>query len=282
MNINWYPGHMKKTVEEIQKKLKLVDFYIEILDARIPYSSQNPLLREMLKHKKGLILLNKKDLADEAMNARWAEHFSQNGNRAMLYTATKPAPEKIVSEAKLLMAEELERQRDKDVNFGPLRAMIVGIPNSGKSTFINGIVGSKSAKVGNRPGITTTHQWIKLGGDLHLLDTPGVLWPKFEDQDVGLSLAFTGAIRDEILDTETLALRLIERLQEVAPTALTTRYGVDTEGEGLAVMEAIGRRRGALLKGAEIDYTKTAGIILDEFRKGVLGRITLERPDGKL
>lgn len=278
MNINWYPGHMKKTIEEIEKKLKLVDFVIEIVDARIPVSSRNPLLNDVLKSKKRLILLNKSDLSEDVENKKWIEKLSNENNNAILYSAANPNSNLIIKESLKLMNEEITKFKEKGVNHGPLRAMIVGIPNSGKSTFINGISKRKSARVGNRPGITTSNQWIKLNPKLHLLDTPGVLWPKFEDKNIGLNLAFTGAIKDEILDTETLCLKLIELLNNLDPKILENRYKIDsTDKTPLEIMENIGIKRGAKLRGNEIDYTKTANIVLDEFRKGTLGKITLER-----
>ncbi|MBP2025145.1 ribosome biogenesis GTPase YlqF [Peptoniphilus stercorisuis] len=278
MNINWYPGHMKKTIEEIEKKLKLVDFVIEIVDARIPIASRNPLLNDVLKNKKRLILLNKSDLSEDEQNKKWIEKLSTENNNAILYSAANPNSNLIIKESLKLMDEEINRFKEKGVNHGPLRAMIVGIPNSGKSTFINGISKRKSARVGNRPGITTSNQWIKLNPKLHLLDTPGVLWPKFEDKNIGLNLAFTGAIKDEILDTETLCLKLIELLDNLDPKILESRYKIESNNKApIEIMEEIGLKRGAKLRGNEIDYTKVANIVLDEFRKGTLGKITLER-----
>ena len=279
MNINWYPGHMKKTIEDIEKKTKLVDFYIEIIDSRIPIASRNPLLSKVLNNKKGLLILNKSDLSDELENTKWIKHLSDENNKAILYSSMKPTVNKIITESFNLMEDEIKKANEKGINRGPLRAMIVGIPNSGKSTFINGITKTKSAKTGNRPGITKTNQWIRLNPKLHLLDTPGVLWQKFEDKDVALNLAFTGAIKDEILDVETLALKLIEKLLIIKPEVLVNRYKVDLNKSSLEIMEDIGLRRGAKLKGNEIDYTKVANLVLDEFRKGVLGRITLEKCD---
>lgn len=278
MNINWYPGHMKKTIEDIEKKLKLVDFVIEITDSRIPYSSRNPLLNDVLKNKKRLIILNKSDLSEDEQNQKWMKELSNDENKAILYSAANPNPNIIIRESLNLMQDLIKKNKDRGINQGPLRAMIVGIPNSGKSTFINGISKKKSARVGNRPGITTSNQWIKLNPKLHLLDTPGVLWPKFEEKDVALNLAFTGAIKDEIMDTETLSLKLIEKLNEMNPSILEERYKISTDGKKpLEIMEDIGIKRGAKLRGNEIDYTKVSNIILDEFRKGTLGRITLER-----
>lgn len=280
MNINWYPGHMKKTIEDIEEKLKLVDFVIEIIDSRIPYSSRNPLFRDLLKNKKRLLIFNKSDLSDPKLNEEWMEKITDENNFAISYNAMKPNVNLVVKKSEELMAEEIKKFQDKGLKKGPLRAMIVGIPNSGKSTFINSISGTKSARTGNRPGVTKTNQWIKIHSKLHLLDTPGVLWPKFEEK-VGLNLAFTGAIKDEIMDRETLALKLIEKLKNIAPASLEERYKISDikEMSSLEIMDEIGKNRGALMRGGLIDYEKVSGIILDEFRKGTLGRITLEEPN---
>ena len=280
MNINWYPGHMKKTIEDIEEKLKLVDFVIEIIDSRIPYSSRNPLFKDLLKNKKRLLIFNKSDLSDPKLNEEWMEKITDENNFAISYNAMKPNVNLVVKKSEELMAEEIKKYQDKGLKKGPLRAMIVGIPNSGKSTFINSISGTKSARTGNRPGVTKTNQWIKIHSKLHLLDTPGVLWPKFEEK-VGLNLAFTGAIKDEIMDRETLALKLIEKLKNIAPASLEERYKISDikEMSPLEIMDEIGKNRGALMRGGLIDYEKVSGIILDEFRKGTLGRITLEEPN---
>ena len=280
MNINWYPGHMKKTIEDIEEKLKLVDFVIEIIDSRIPYSSRNPLFKDLLKNKKRLLIFNKSDLSNPKLNEEWMEKITDENNFAISYNAMKPNVNLVVKKSEELMAEEIKKYQDKGLKKGPLRAMIVGIPNSGKSTFINSISGTKSARTGNRPGVTKTNQWIKIHSKLHLLDTPGVLWPKFEEK-VGLNLAFTGAIKDEIMDRETLALKLIEKLKNIAPASLEERYKISDikEMSPLEIMDEIGKNRGALMRGGLIDYEKVSGIILDEFRKGTLGRITLEEPN---
>lgn len=280
MNINWYPGHMKKTIEDIEEKLKLVDFVIEIIDSRIPYSSRNPLFKDLLKNKKRLLIFNKSDLSDPKLNEEWMEKITDENNFAISYNAMKPNVNLVVKKSEELMADEIKKYQDKGLKKGPLRAMIVGIPNSGKSTFINSISGTKSARTGNRPGVTKTNQWIKIHSKLHLLDTPGVLWPKFEEK-VGLNLAFTGAIKDEIMDRETLALKLIEKLKNIAPASLEERYKISDikEMSPLEIMDEIGKNRGALMRGGLIDYEKVSGIILDEFRKGTLGKITLEEPN---
>ena len=280
MNINWYPGHMKKTIEDIEEKLKLVDFVIEIIDSRIPYSSRNPLFKDLLKNKKRLLIFNKSDLSDPKLNEEWMEKITDENNFAISYNAMKPNVNLVVKKSEELMADEIKKYQDKGLKKGPLRAMIVGIPNSGKSTFINSISGTKSARTGNRPGVTKTNQWIKIHSKLHLLDTTGVLWPKFEEK-VGLNLAFTGAIKDEIMDRETLALKLIEKLKNIAPDSLEERYKISDikEMSPLEIMDEIGKNRGALMRGGLIDYEKVSGIVLDEFRKGTLGRITLEEPN---
>ena len=280
MNINWYPGHMKKTIEDIEKKLKLVDFVIEIIDSRIPFSSRNPLFDDLFKNKKRLLIFNKSDLSNPKLNDEWMEKITDENNFAISYNAMKPNVNLVVKKSEELMAEEIKKYQDKGLKKGPLRAMIVGIPNSGKSTFINSISGTKSARTGNRPGVTKTNQWIKIHSKLHLLDTPGVLWPKFEEK-VGLNLAFTGAIKDEIMDRETLALKLIGKLKKIAPAALEERYKLSNiqDKEAIEIMDEIGKNRGALMRGGLIDYEKVSGIILDEFRKGTLGRITLEEPN---
>lgn len=278
MNINWYPGHMKKTIEDIESKLKLVDFYIEIIDSRIPIASRNPMLNKLLQNKKGLLILNKSDLSEDEQNQKWIKKLTNEKNNAILYSSATPDSNKIVRESLKLMDEEIKRANEKGLNKGPLRAMIVGIPNSGKSTFINGISKTKSTKTGNRPGITKTNQWIRLNPKLHLLDTPGVLWPKFESDEIALNLAFTGSIKDEIMDVETLALKLIEKLNMQDENLLKDRYQLEVKNQKpIEIMEEIGLKRGAKLRGNEIDYTKVANIVLDEFRKGVLGKVTLER-----
>ncbi|MDO5041707.1 MAG: ribosome biogenesis GTPase YlqF [Peptoniphilus sp.] len=277
MNINWFPGHMKKTVEDIEKKSKITDFYIEIIDSRIPVSSRNPLLKKILVNKPGLFILNKQDLSEQDQNRKWMRELSKDGNMAILYNSNKPNANKIIEASFELMKNKIDKFNEKGVELNTLRAIIVGIPNSGKSTFINGISGRKSAKTGNKPGVTKTNQWIKLNPKLHLLDTPGILWHKFEES-TALNLAFTGAIKDEILDVETIALKFIEKLAEIKPEYLSGRYGIEVQNKTpLEMMEQIGKKRGAILKNNIIDYTKVANLVLDEFRKGVLGPLTLER-----
>lgn len=280
MNINWYPGHMKKTKESIQKNLKMVDVVFELIDARIPFSSQNPVIESIVGDKPRVIILNKSDLADSRSNKIWQEYFLSNDIPSVLVDSiTGKGIENLLTMSLDATKEKREGFEKRGVISRPTKAMIIGIPNVGKSTLINTLSGRKGTKTGNRPGITKTNQWIKTRGVLELLDTPGILWPKFEDQSVGLNLAFTGAIKDEILDTETLALRLLERLIISFPHLIEKRYGIEINNDnGLKVMEKIAIKRGCIIRGGEVDYTKVSGIILDEFRKGIIGSITLELP----
>lgn len=280
MNINWYPGHMKKTRESIQKSLTMVDIVFELIDARIPASSQNPVIDSIVGEKPRVIILNKSDLANSHGNKIWQEYFfKKNISSVCLDALSGKGIDRLLEISYSLTDEKRKAYEKRGVISRPTRAMILGIPNVGKSTLINSLSGRKGAKTGNKPGVTKSNQWIKTKGNLELLDTPGILWPKFEDPDVGLNLAFTGAIKDEILDIETLALRLVERLANYFPNLLNNRYNIEIEGKSyLEIMEEIGRRRGCIIKGGEIDYTKVSNIVLDEFRKGVIGNITLEFP----
>ncbi|WP_055078957.1 ribosome biogenesis GTPase YlqF [Lagierella massiliensis] len=281
LNINWYPGHMKKTMDNIKSSLKLVDVVLEIVDARIPIASRNPLLDEVVGDKPRVVLLNKMDLGDENKNKEWLYYFKSKGYEALLIDSVKGTNlNKIENISRQLLTEKFKKLEEKNLDLKRVRAMIVGIPNVGKSTLINRIAKRKSAKVGNRPGVTRQNQWIKTGKDFELLDTPGVLWPKFESEEIGLDLAFTGAIKDEIMDVETLAFKLIEKLNHIDKDIIENRYKIETTGlSTLEIMELIGKKRGCLIKGGDFDYEKISNIVLDEFRKGVLGRITLEGPD---
>lgn len=281
LNINWYPGHMKKTMDNIKSSLKLVDVVLEIVDARFPIASRNPLLDEVVGDKPRVVLLNKMDLGDENKNKEWLYYFKNKGYEALLIDSVKGTNlNKIENISRQLLTEKFKKLEEKNLDLKRVRAMIVGIPNVGKSTLINRIAKRKSAKVGNRPGVTRQNQWIKTGKDFELLDTPGVLWPKFESEEIGLDLAFTGAIKDEIMDVETLAFKLIEKLNHIDKNIIENRYKIETKGlTTLEIMESIGKKRGCLIKGGDFDYEKISNILLDEFRKGVLGRITLEGPD---
>lgn len=280
MNINWYPGHMKKTRESIEKNLSMVDIVLELIDARIPYSSQNPIIDSIVKNKPRIIILNKSDLADSKANKLWRDYYKKKDiDTVFLDSLSGKGVNELLKMAENVTEEKRKAYENRGVISRPTRAMIIGIPNVGKSTLINTLSGRKGAKTGNKPGITKSNQWIKTKGKLELLDTPGILWPKFEEEIVALNLAFTGAIKDEILDIETLALKLIGRLMEYYPKLLKDRYNVEVDDStSLAVMEEIGVRRGCIIRGGEIDYTKVSTIILDEFRKGVIGNITLEIP----
>ena len=277
LNINWYPGHMKKTKEEIVKNLKLVDIVLEIIDARIPESSRNPMLDEILADKPRMIIMNKSDLADPKENQKWINKFKNDGIIALpMNSKEKINTKRIYDQAREVLKEKFEKNKEKEIENPLIRMMIVGIPNSGKSTFINNVSQKKGARVGNRPGVTQTKQWIKTNSNLQLLDTPGVLWPKFDDR-TGLHLSFTNAIKDEILNIEDLTLYFLREMAEEYPENLKERYGIDPTMEAIDIYEAIAKKRGAIISGGDFDYTRTATIILNDFRTGKLGRITLEK-----
>ena len=279
MNYQWYPGHMTKAKRMMQENISLIDLIIEIVDARIPLSSRNPDIDNLAKNKARLILLNKADLADERANNQWTEYFKEKGFFVIKLDSRSGAGMKaingVIQEA---CKEKIERDRKRGIINRPVRAMVVGIPNVGKSTFINTFAGKACAKTGNKPGVTKGKQWLNLPGNMQLLDTPGILWPKFEDPNVGIDLAFCGSIKDEILDIATLALELIKVLQRDYPELLCERYKLDEVcEEALDTMEAIAMKRGCLLPGKRIDYDRVANIVLDEFRAGKIGNITLEQ-----
>ena len=281
MAINWFPGHMVKTKREIQNNLKLVDAVIEIRDARIPKSSKNPDIDTLCAGKPRVILLNKSDLTDPKVTKAWKESLTNDETIVLEVNALKGEGLNAIKPAFLkLLKEKHDRLKAKGLAKITTRAMVVGIPNVGKSTFINKMAKNNIAKTGDRPGVTKNKQWIKTKLGIELMDTPGVLWPKFEDEIVGLNLAFTGAIKDEIMDTEELALKLVERLQETNPEELMTRYKLTELHENpLDNLDAIARKRGAIMAGNQIDYNRIAGIILDEFRGGKIGKISLEKPE---
>lgn len=281
MDFQWYPGHMTKAKRMMQENMKLIDIMIELVDARIPLSSRNPDIDQLAANKSRLILLNKTDMADERVTAQWEEYFKEKG----FYVARTNArsgkgvkgTQTIVMDA---CKEKLERDRKRGIKNRPIRAMIAGIPNVGKSTFINSLVGKACTKTGNKPGVTKGKQWIRLNKSVELLDTPGILWPKFEDQEVGMRLAYIGSIKDDILNIEELALGLIGYLQEFYPAAIRERYNVEEELKPLDILTAVAKARGCLKKGEELDYEKASRLLLEEFRSGKLGKVTLEFPKG--
>ena len=279
MNIQWYPGHMTKARRMMQENIKLVDLVIELVDARVPLSSRNPDIDELGKNKARLLLLNKADLADEKANEEWSAFFREKGFQVVKLDARSGSGLKAVHAAiQEACREKTERDRRRGILNRPVRAMVAGIPNVGKSTFINSFAGRSCAKTGNKPGVTRGAQWVRLNKQVELLDTPGILWPKFEDPKAGLLLALIGSIKDEILNTEELSLELIRFLKTEYPGLLSERYGIEEESGGLETLYEVAKKRGCLLKGGEPDSQKAAAILLDEFRSGKLGRITLERP----
>ncbi|MHA5220956.1 ribosome biogenesis GTPase YlqF [Dysosmobacter sp. Phy] len=289
MNIQWYPGHMTKTRRMIAEQLKNVDAVCEILDARIPISSRNPDVDELTAGKPRLVVLNRVDQADRSSTDRWAAYFRNRGYAVMESDARSgQGTARFAGAVRELLAEKIRAYEEKGQN-RVLRVMILGIPNVGKSTFINRVAGRKTAKTEDRPGVTRSKQWVPIDRNLELLDTPGILWPKFEDQSVGLNLAYTGAVKDDILDTETLGCHLMAYLGTRYPVPLAAAYKlpalpVREEGEndiawGYRLLEAAGRKRGFLISGGEVDTERMARILLDEFRGGKLGRFTLELPE---
>ena len=281
MQFQWYPGHMTKAKRQMQEDIKLVDLVIELVDARIPMSSRNPDIDELGKNKARLILLNKADLADDRQLEAWMNFFKEKGYFAVRLDARSKAGMKNVQNVIMdACAEKIERDRKRGIKNRPVRAMVVGIPNVGKSTFINSFAGKACAKTGNKPGVTKGKQWIRLNKGVELLDTPGILWPKFEDQSVGLKLALIGSIKDEILNIDEMSLELIRFLQERYKELLAARYeSIDVDAKPVEILEQIAALRGCIKKGGDIDYTKTANLLLDEFRSGMIGRITLELPE---
>jgi len=282
MNIQWYPGHMTKAKRMMQEDIKLIDIVIELLDARVPLSSRNPDIDSLANNKFRLVLLNKCDLADERATAKWENYFKEKGIMTVTINARNGQGMKAIT-AKVQEAckEKIERDRKRGILNRPIRAMIVGIPNVGKSTFINSFAKKACTKVGNKPGVTKGKQWIKINKNVELLDTPGILWPKFEDDTVGEHLAFIGSINDEILQKTELCCNLIGFMKNNYPGILSQRYEVDEAEDDATILEMIARNRGCLLKGNELNYEKAAGIVLEEFRNGKLGRISLEQPSNE-
>lgn len=280
-NIQWYPGHMTKTRRRIEECLKLVDGVVEIIDARIPMSSRNPDIDEITAGRPRIILLNKADIADGASTAKWIDYFAKNGARAIACDCkTGKGLNNFADEVRKLLADKIEVWKSKGMGGRSIKLMIVGIPNVGKSSFINRMAKGSKAKVADRPGVTRGNQWFTISGGIELLDTPGVLWPKFDDMEVGRKLAFTGAVKDAVVDIEVLCLDLLKYMSIYYPERLCERYKLDSaEGlEPLELMELIAKKRGMIMRGGDYDYERVSVMLLDEYRGGKLGRITLELP----
>lgn len=279
MNYQWYPGHMTKAKRMMQENIKLIDLIIELADARIPISSRNPDIDELGKNKSRIVLLNKSDLADPALNKQWMDYFEEQGAHALeINSKTGAGIKSIQGMVKEACKEKIERDQKRGIVNRPVRAMVVGIPNVGKSTFINSFAGKACAKTGNKPGVTKGKQWIRLNKSLELLDTPGILWPKFEDQEVGMKLAFIGSMNDEIMIMDELACDLIHLLKERYPKALTQRYDIELSEKDIDILTKIAESRKCYSKGENLDLEKAASVLVDDFRSGKLGRITLEQP----
>ena len=280
MHFQWYPGHMTKARRMMQENIKLIDLIIELVDARIPLSSRNPDIDEMGRNKARLILLNKADLAEEKRNDEWTAYFKEKGYSAVKVNSKKgggiKSIQSVIQEA---CREKMERDRKRGILNRPVRAMVAGIPNVGKSTFINALAGKACAKTGNKPGVTKGKQWIRLNKSVELLDTPGILWPKFEDQSAALKLAFIGSIKDEILQTEELAAELVKFLDREYPLVIGDKYSIETPQDPYECLRRIAQSRNCLIRGNELDVEKAAALLLDDFRNGRLGRITLEKPE---
>lgn len=279
MNIQWYPGHMTKTKRMMQEDIKLIDIVVELLDARTPLSSKNPDIDELAKGKYRLILLNKYDLADPKITAKWEEYFKEKGFYVVCMDSRKNSGMKIITDViQEACREKIERDRKRGIINRPIRAMVVGIPNVGKSTFINSYAKKACTKVGNKPGVTRGKQWIRISKNVELLDTPGILWPKFEDQTVGLRLAYIGSINDDIIQKSELALNLIDFLKNNYCNALKERYNINSEKINYEILNDIAIERNCLAKKNEPDIDKAASMLFDDFRSGKLGRISLECP----
>ena len=279
MDYQWYPGHMTKAKRQMQEDIKLIDLVIELVDARVPLSSRNPDIDDLGKNKARLILLNKSDLADDDQNEKWIEYFKEKGYHALkINSKNKSGIKEINNVVNEACKEKIERDRKRGIKNRPVRAMVVGIPNVGKSTFINSLAGKAAAKTGNKPGVTKGKQWIRLNKQVELLDTPGILWPKFEDQTVGLRLALIGSIKDEVLQTEELAAELIRFLAANYPGVLENKYTITAAPDPYVMLGRIAESRHCLVRGNELDTEKAAMLLMDDFREGKLGRLTLEYP----
>ena len=279
MNFQWYPGHMTKAKRQMQEDIKLIDLVVEIVDSRIPFSSRNPDIDELGKNKYRLILMNKADLADKKATDKWTAYFKKKGYFVVSLDARCKNGMKTITDIIMeACKEKIERDLKRGIKNRPVRAMVVGIPNVGKSTFINSYAGKACAKTGNKPGVTKGKQWIRLNKNVELLDTPGILWPKFEDQMVGLRLALIGSIKDEILNTDELAVELIKFLIKEYPGILAERYNIEEVENPTDMLLKIAKSRNCLSKGNELDYSKAAILLIDDFRSGKLGKLTLEMP----
>jgi ribosome biogenesis GTPase A len=281
MTIQWFPGHMAKAKREVQEKLKLIDIVFELLDARIPLSSRNPMIDEILANKPRIVLLNKADMADEKITKQWISFFQNQHLLALaIDSQTGTGVKQIIIAAKDMLKDKFAKMAAKGIkNPRPMRALIVGIPNVGKSTLINRLAGKHIAKTGDKPGVTKAQQWIKVGKEMELLDTPGILWPKFEDEEVGLKLATTGAIKDTILNLQDVAVYALNFLKQYYPERLKERYSLDEIPEDIVqLFDAIGKRRGCLMGGGVVDYDKVAELVLREIRTEKLGRLSFEKP----
>ena len=280
MLIQWYPGHMAKAKRQVTEKLKLIDIVFELTDARVPFSSRNPMIDEIIKQKPRIVLLNKEDMADPKKTKQWVEYYKEQGITAIpINSQTGEGLSLITARAKEILAEKFNKMIAKGVKPRPIRAMVVGIPNSGKSTLINRLAKRNIAKTGNTPGVTKAQQWIKVGKEMELLDTPGILWPKFEDQQVGINLALTGAIKDTILNLQDIAIFALRFLEKEYPERLNERYGFDAIPEDIVeIFDAIGSKRGCLAAGGMVDYDKTTEVIIRDLRSLKLGRLTFETP----
>ncbi len=281
MNIQWFPGHMAKTRRMLSENIKMIDVVIELLDARVPLSSRNPEIDTLLGTKPRVVLLNKADLADPIATNEWIKYYRNKGISCLTAESKKgEGLNNVKARLREIMADKIEREKQKGRLLRPIKTMVVGIPNVGKSSFINKIAGKATAITGDKPGVTRNKQWIRINEEIELLDTPGILWPKFEDEKVGLNLAFTGAIKDDILDIAEIAMNLMKSLSQMYPEQLSQRYKLDKieDMTGLELLEAAGKKRGCIISGGEVDYYRISAIVLDEFRGGKIGRITLERP----
>ncbi len=277
ININWYPGHMTKAKRMMEENIKLIDLVIEIVDARIPLSSRNPDIDKLANNKYRLICLNKSDLSDKSHNEKWMEYFKAKGFFVTMINSKSGAGVKNINNIILdVCKEKIERDRKRGIKNRPIRAMVCGIPNVGKSTFINSLVGKAAAKTGNKPGVTKGKQWIRLNKNIELLDTPGILWPKFESNEVGLNLALIGSINDEILNLDDLSYELIERLKDNYNGLLAEKYNINEEDNEIKILSDIAVNRGCIAKGGEPDIEKAAKLLFDDYRNGRIGKITLE------